>query len=113
MLETFVHVWALRLAVLIDGIAALVVVAAVVRATWRALLAFVKGDSSGDLQSVRRGLAERLVFSLELLIGSDIIHTAVAPSWQALGQLAAIVVLRVVIDYTLLQSIKENGDKGR
>jgi uncharacterized membrane protein len=53
-------------------------------------------------------LSERFVFALELLIGSDIIRTAVSPTWQDLGQLAAIVVLRVAIDYTLIREIKRD-----
>ncbi|MGC1380649.1 MAG: DUF1622 domain-containing protein [Candidatus Baltobacteraceae bacterium] len=113
MLETFVHLWALRGAVLIDGIAAILVLIAVLRATSQALLSLVRAERTESLLLVRRRLSEWLVFSLELLIGSDIIHTAVAPSWQALGQLGAIVVLRVVIDYTLLQSLKESRNEGR
>ena len=43
----------------------------------------------------------------ELLIGSDIIRTAVSPTWDDIAQLAAIVALRVVIEYTLMHDVKE------
>ncbi len=108
MFAAAVHDWALRGAEILDAIAAVVVVLAALVAVAGAVLVVVKRESAADLAPVRRRMSERFVFGLELLIGSDIIRTAVSPSWQDLGQLAAIVVLRVAIDYTLLREIKRD-----
>ena len=40
-------------------------------------------------------------------LGADILATAVAPSYQALGQLAAIAVLRTFLNYFLAREIEE------
>jgi len=107
MLESLVRLWALRGATLVETISAVIVVGAALQATWRAALAIGKSDLAGNVLLIRRRLSEWLVLALEILIASDIIRTAVSPSWVELGQLAAIVALRVVIDYTLLLGSKE------
>ncbi len=107
MFETFVHIWAIRGATLLEGIAAVVTVAAGIQTTVAACMAIGKPDALVRLQHVRRRFAEWLALALEVLIASDIARTAVAPTWNDLGQLGAIVVLRIVINYTLLQDVKE------
>jgi len=108
MFATAVHDWALRGAEVLDAIAAVIVVVAAFTAVVGAALVAIGRDAAANLTPVRRRLSERFVFALELLIGSDIIRTAVAPSWQELGQLAAIVILRVAIDYTLMREISRD-----
>ena len=46
-------------------------------------------------------------FSLGLgfLIGASILNTTIAPTWNDIGQLAAIIALRTVLNYLLLQAI--------
>ena len=39
--------------------------------------------------------------SLELLLGADVLATAVAPNWNDIGKLAAIAVLRTALNYFL------------
>jgi len=43
--------------------------------------------------------------ALEFLLGADILRTAVAPSWQEIGQLAAIVVIRTFLNYFLQREL--------
>jgi uncharacterized membrane protein len=107
MVESLVRLWVLRGATLVETISAVIVIGAALQATWRAALSIGKPGLSANLVPIRRRLSEWLVLALEILIASDIIRTAVSPSWVELGQLAAIVALRVAIDYTLLLGAKE------
>ena len=43
---------------------------------------------------------------LELTLGADILRTVVAPTWEEIGRLAAIVVLRTTPNYFLRQEIE-------
>jgi uncharacterized membrane protein len=77
----------------------------------RAVLSLWRRDVSSSqlgLSVIRWRLAKWFSLALELLIGADILRTAVTPSWTDIGQLAAIVVLRTLIEYTLARDIKEN-----
>jgi uncharacterized membrane protein len=110
VIEAFVRDWALQAASLIDGAATLVIVLASLQAIWGSVAALAGPRRElAVLQSVRVRLSRWLALALELLIGSDIVRTAVAPSWTEIGQLGAIVVLRVVINYTLMHDIRESG----
>ena len=108
-MEMQVQIWALRGALLLDICATIVIVAAALQAAVRAAFVFGESHVAANLQPIRRRLSEWLVLALELLIGSDIIRTAVSPSWTELGQLGAIVVLRVLLSYTLAKEFKESG----
>jgi uncharacterized membrane protein len=103
--ELLVHDWALRGATLLDAIAAIIVILAALRAAVMATLAMAKPYPASRLSPVRRRFAVWLALSLEILIGSDIVRTAVSPNWTDIAQLGAIVALRIIINYTLLQDI--------
>jgi uncharacterized membrane protein len=45
--------------------------------------------------------------ALELMLGADVLATAVAPSWNDIGQLAAIAVIRTALNYFLGKELKE------
>ncbi len=93
-------------ALYIDFGAVLLVILASLDALVRALLAFSKGPTPHAYSPIRWLLARRLTLGLELMIASDIIRTAIAPSWQELGQLAAIVALRELLNVTLERDMR-------
>jgi uncharacterized membrane protein len=47
------------------------------------------------------GLGRWLTLSLELTLAADIVGTIVAPSWDEIGKLGAIIVLRTFLNYFL------------
>lgn len=99
---------ALEIASLIDAVATLVIAAASVEVIVRSAIAFFTAGRYTNLQPIRWRLGSWIALALELLIGSDVVRTAVSPSWTEVGQLGAIVVLRVVINYTLMYDMKED-----
>ena len=50
---------------------------------------------------VRLALGRSLAIALELLLGADILKTAIAPTWNEIGQLAAIAAIRTALNYFL------------
>lgn len=56
---------------------------------------------------VRLKFARYLALALELQLAADILSTAVAPSWDGIGKLAAIAVIRTALNYFLTLEIKE------
>ncbi len=59
----------------------------------------------------RLKLGHSLSLALELLIGADILKSALHPSWTELGQLGAIVVIRTVLNYFLLWDMKKISEE--
>ena len=53
--------------------------------------------------------ARWLVLALEFELAADIIRTAISPSWNDIGQLGAIAVIRTFLNYFLERDIRELG----
>jgi len=56
---------------------------------------------------IRIKLGSYLVLALEFFIASDIIKTIITPTWEDLGVLGAIVVIRTVLSYFLTKDLKK------
>lgn len=56
--------------------------------------------------------ARWIILALEFALGADIARTAIAPTWDDIGQLAAIAVIRTVLNYFLERDM-ESMDGGR
>ena len=94
-----------------EGAAALIIGLASMEGIIRALLLFVPGlGPKGEpedrrKEDVRLKLGRWLAVALEFELAADILRTAVAPTWNEIGQLAAIAVLRTALNYFLQQEI--------
>lgn len=55
---------------------------------------------------IRLSLARYLALALEFQLGADILSTAVAPSWEQIGKLGAIAVIRTALNYFLMREMK-------
>jgi uncharacterized membrane protein len=62
-----------------------------------------------DFHGVRLLLARHLALALEFQLAADILSTAVAPSWEAIGKLAAIAVIRTGLNFFLMREMEEEG----
>lgn len=51
--------------------------------------------------AVRLLLARYLTLALELQLAADILSTSVAPTWDRIGKLAAIAIIRTALNYVL------------
>jgi uncharacterized membrane protein len=57
-------------------------------------------------EELRIQFGSSVAVSLELLLGADVLATAVAPSWDDISKLAAIAVLRTALNYFLERELK-------
>ena len=77
----------------------------------RAIVLYAKGcmvpaRRMKEFNLVRLRVGHSLSLGLEFLIGADILKSAVSPSWEDLGKLAAIVAIRCVINFLLVWEIR-------
>jgi uncharacterized membrane protein len=112
-LEDYFKTLTIWLAMGTEAAAALVIGLAAVEATIRAVLLFLprryrsrNGHPPQDAkEEVRLKLGRWLAVALEFELAADVLRTAVAPTWNEIGQLAAIVVLRTVLNFFLQKEI--------
>lgn len=95
------------LASAVEAAAGIVIAFAAIEATISALkLFFIDRDApEGSREVIRLKLGRWLAVALEFELAADILRTAIAPTWNEIGQLAAIIVLRTVLNYFLQKEI--------
>lgn len=100
-------------AVAVESGAVLIVALAVTEAVIGFLRAFFARDGAIDAinDQVRLRLARWLMLALEFALAADILRTAIAPSWDEIGKLAAIAALRTVLNF-FLQREMEHARRG-
>lgn len=62
-------------------------------------------------EEVRLMLGMWLALSLEFALAADILRTTIAPTWDEIGKLAAIVGLRTTLNYFLAKEIEQATQK--
>lgn len=87
-----------------------------------AIIAVAIGATEALINSIRYMLIDRkgmtrraiwvrfatwILLSLEFALGADIIRTAVAPTWDDIGKLAAIAAIRTALNYFLGKDVEE------
>lgn len=97
----------------VEACAALIIALAATQATFHAMrLFFVRPPHPEQRKvEVRLRLGRWLSLALEFLLAADILRTAVAPTWDEIGKLAAIVVLRTLLNYFLDKEIRSAENK--
>ena len=97
------------IATLVEAVGIVIVAVAVLLAVWRYLVGLVRRSEPITQESLRLGLGRSLALSLEFLLGADILRTAVEPSWDEIGRLAAIAAIRTALNYFLQREIAEDA----
>ena len=67
---------------------------------------FAREDLIKLNETIRIRLGSYLVLGLELFIAGDIVKTIITPTWESLGMLGAIVVIRTILSYFLTKDLK-------
>lgn len=114
MLEEFSKDFTFWLAGGIELCAGLLVGLAALEATMRALgLFFSRSKSDAGTEQIRLNLGRWLTLALEFELAADILRTAIAPTWNEIGQLAAIIVLRTALNFFLQREIDHASSRGQ
>ncbi|HEX9803218.1 MAG TPA: DUF1622 domain-containing protein [Gammaproteobacteria bacterium] len=75
------------------------------------LLRVALGHPGTNFFTVRLGLARYLALALEFQLGADILSTAISPSWDQIGKLGAIAVIRTALNYFLMLEMEMEGPR--
>ncbi len=96
------------LVVLAEICGAFVIAVAVVQALLQFFRFLMRRDRSEHVKDdIRLRLGRSLAVALEFGVAADILKTAVAPTWEVIAQLAAIIVLRTALNYFLEREIRD------
>jgi uncharacterized membrane protein len=106
-MRTWILSGANAIALVAEAAAAIIILVGAAQAVWM----FFRGVFAGccesrDMLRSRIKLGHALSLGLEFLIGADILKTAVAPSWTEIGQLAAIIGIRTVLNLFLHRELE-------
>lgn len=93
-----------------EGVAVIIIIAGIIGSVlnYARKTLFVKVDYPAVTES-RNSLAYSLSLALEFLICADILKTAISPTWQDIGQLAAIVGIRTFLNFFLTRELRQEG----
>ncbi|MDQ3635501.1 MAG: DUF1622 domain-containing protein [Acidobacteriota bacterium] len=67
----------------------------------------LRSTNSDGFTRVRLLLARYLALALEFQLAADILSTAIAPTWDQIGKLAAIAVIRTALNFFLSREMEE------
>lgn len=94
---------------IVEVAAAVVIFSGAVVGFLRFLLAAFRRSGTAEFQRIRLSLGRFLSLGLEFQLGSDLLRTAVAPTWQQIGQLAAVAAIRTALNYFLEKEIRDES----
>lgn len=106
-MEHFVKLTALNTGLFVEGLAAIIIAVASARALLNYFKNFIANNFQKNIsEELRVNLGSSVAVALELLLGADVLMTAVSPSWNDIGMLAAIATLRTGLNYFLEKEFK-------
>jgi uncharacterized membrane protein len=106
MEETFQSV-AEYVALALEAISIAVVAVGGIEAAWRLLRPMFRGFvTHGARRDAWLSMARWLLVGLEFMLAADVVRTAISPDWQAIGQLAAIAVIRTFLNFFLERDLE-------
>lgn len=94
---------------LVEAAGALIIFAGAAVAFVRFLLVAVRRGGADGFVTVRLFLGRFLALGLEFQLASDVLRTAISPSFTQIGQLAAIAAIRTALNFFLSREIEREG----
>lgn len=105
--ETSVRAVVGGLVVVVEACGAAVIGVGAVWAFLQVLRVLTSGGGPRDFVRIRLRLGRFLALGLEFQLAGDVLRTAVAPTFEQIGQLAAIAAIRTALNYVLAKEIAE------
>lgn len=90
---------------LIEGAGAVIIFVGAVVAVTRFALGLLGPRRDREFTRVRLSLGHYLVLGLEFQLASDVLRTAIAPTFEEIGKLAAIAAIRTALNYFLRKEL--------
>lgn len=94
----------------IEAVAILVIAAGSIEAVVNALRLVFSRVPAVAMREAWMRYAHWLVAGLTFQLAADIVHTAIAPTWDEIGRLAAIAVIRTFLTYFLDRDLEKSRE---
>jgi uncharacterized membrane protein len=105
-MDSTVDIVATAAALSLELMAIVIVLIGGVEALWHVANRLIRGpDCAWSRRTIWLGFASWILLALEFALGADIVRTAVAPSWDDIGKLAAIAAIRTGLSFFLERDI--------
>jgi uncharacterized membrane protein len=111
-MQAILREFASHIALATELICVLAVALGAVITLGRIVIAIGRGQVTDQTarHSIFVGFAGWIILALEFALGADIARSAIAPTWNDIGQLAAIAGIRTVLNFFLEKDIEERTD---
>jgi uncharacterized membrane protein len=93
--------------IVIDALALVLVIIATIEAFFGGLRIMFGSPSGHERRDVWLRYARWLVAALTFQLAADIIETSITTSWEAVGRIAAIAVIRTFLNYFLERDLED------
>lgn len=100
------------IALLIEGAVVLIVAIGTVQALARVPGVFASDSPLVAAKALWLSFAVWILLALEFALGADIIRSAISPTWDEIGKLAAIASIRTVLNWFLAKDLEDFGNRG-
>jgi uncharacterized membrane protein len=110
-MEEWLHLVTKDIVTVIDAMALIIIVIGTVEAFFTGLWAAFPAPAHNRFREILVRYGRWLVAGLTFQLAADIIETSIAPSWQDVGQLGAIAVIRTFLNFFLERDLAELGDR--
>jgi len=95
------------IALAVEASAALIIAYGACQALYGSVRAIVEKRSVGQRKDVWLNFGVWLLLGLEFELAADIVRTAISPTWNDIGQLAAIGVIRTFLNFFLEKDLEQ------
>ena len=100
-------------ALALEAVSVLMIAIGAIEALARILVPLVRNNwSQGHRRAAWLSLARWLLLGLEFMLAADIVRTAIAPTWDDIGMLAAIAVIRTFLNFFLERDLENAAREG-
>jgi uncharacterized membrane protein len=99
--------------IVIDGLALVIVVVATIEAFFGGLRIMFGGPPGHERRDVWLRYARWLVAALTFQLAADIIETSITTSWDAVGRIAAVAVIRTFLNFFLERDLEDTRKRQR
>jgi uncharacterized membrane protein len=113
-MEEFLYLFTGHVALFLEAVSVLMVLAGGLEATYRILITMLRGrinQGHGVRRQAGLSLARWLLLGLEFMLAADIVRTIISPSWDDIGRLAAVAVIRTFLNYFLERDLEAAAEK--
>jgi len=109
-MEELLQVTANHVALAVETVAVVIVAFGAINAVLGILVAFVRGPRhQGWGRQIWVTFGGWLLGGLQVALAADIVRSAISPTWEQIGQLAAIAAIRTFLSYFLERDLMEMG----